>query len=293
MRTTRILTLGLGGVLLGGLAVLGGWRLLDHRADRAAIGRLIMSQPAAPARFVPAMVAELPEPARRFFRFAIAEGTPLHTVSVVEMSGELSLGTKDDPAYQPMKAQQILAPPHGFVWQVRLRGSMPVTGSDASTPDTSWSRFRLLDAVPVARAGGDPDHRRSSFGRLVADGLIWAPAAFLPAAEAGWDQIRWEAAAPDVAAVTVRVGGLKQRAEVHLDAEGRPSRVVFQRWSNENPERVHRLQPFGGDLSAFATFDGFRLPTRAVAGNHYGTDDYHPFFLADVTDIRFPVPLGR
>jgi hypothetical protein len=163
-----------------------------------------------------------------------------------------------------------------------------VTGSDALTPETTWSRFRLLDALPVARAGGDADHRRSSFGRLVADGLIWAPAAFLPAAGAGWDAIRWEAAGPDAAAVTVAAGGLEQRAEIHVDAAGRLTRVTFQRWSDENPERVHRLQPFGGDLSAYRDFGGVRLPARAVAGNHYGTDAYHAFFLADVSDVTFP-----
>ncbi len=262
--------------------------LRDRRGDRAAAERLVALQRADPPRFDPAMVSDLPEPAQRYFRFTIAKGAPLHTVSVVEMGGELSLGTKDDPRLRPMTAQQILAPPHGFIWRVRVADFVPVTGSDALTPDARWSRFRLLNVVPVARAGGDPDHRLSSFGRLVADGLLWAPAAFLPAADAGWDEIRWEAAAPDIAAVTVRIGDLEQRAEVHLDEQGRPVRIVFQRWSDENAERVHRLQPFGGNLSAFETFDGFRLPTRAVAGNHYGTDDYHPFFLADVTSVRFP-----
>jgi hypothetical protein len=25
------------------------------------------------------------------------------------------------------------------------------------------------------------------------------------------------------------------------------------------------------------------------AGNHFGTEDYFPFFIADVTEFRFPV----
>lgn len=60
-----------------------------------------------------------------------------------------------------------------------------------------------------------------------------------------------------------------------------------QRWSNANPEKQHRLQPFGGYLSEFRTFDGFRLPTHVEAGNHFETDQYFPFFVADVTSVEF------
>ena len=176
-------------------------------------------------------------------------------------------------------------PPHGFVWTVRTGSAMRVTGTDAMGPQGSWSRFRILDAVPVGRAGGDPDHRRSSFGRMVGEGLFWTPAAFLPAADAGWDAIEWRGVDADTAEVAVRAHGLEQTARITVDGEGRPTTVVFPRWSDENVEGVYRLQPFGGELSEFETFDGFRLPTRVVGGNHHGTPLYHPFFQAQVTDV--------
>jgi len=46
------------------------------------------------------------------------------------------------------------------------------------------------------------------------------------------------------------------------------------------------LQPFGGDLSEFQTFDEFRLPTRVIGGNFYGTAAYHQFFKPAVSDSR-------
>jgi hypothetical protein len=76
--------------------------------------------------------------------------------------------------------------------------------------------------------------------------------------------------------------------DITVDAKGRPLEVSFQRWSNANPEKVHRLQPFGGYLSDFREVGGYRLPHRVEAGNMFGTDDYFPFFLAEVTAIRFP-----
>jgi hypothetical protein len=73
-----------------------------------------------------------------------------------------------------------------------------------------------------------------------------------------------------------------------VGADGQPSKVVFQRWSDSNPEKTFQLQPFGGYLSDYEDFSGFRLPTRVQAGNFFGTDDYFAFFKATVTSVRFP-----
>lgn len=258
------------------LAVL---RLMDRRDDRAEWDRLAAQQPEAPGRFDPEMVADLPEPARRYFAYAIEPGTPLLPVSVIEMTGEFSLGTKDDPRYQPMEAHQILAAPEGFVWAMRTTGGMPVSGSDSGR----WTRFRIFGLIPVARLGGDPDHTRSAYGRYVGEAVIWAPAALLPG-----PGITWDAVDEDTARVTVEHGPLSQAVDVTVDAEGRPVTAVFQRWSDANPDKEHRLQPFGATMSDFREVGGYRLPFRVEAGNHYGTEDYFAFFRADVTAIRFP-----
>ena len=80
--------------------------------------------------------------------------------------------------------------------------------------------------------------------------------------------------------------------DVTVDPEGRPTKVQFPRWTDANPEKVHRLQPFGGYLSEFRSFDGFMLPTHVEARNQFGTGEYFPFFIADVHDVRFPAPGG-
>ena len=64
------------------------------------------------------MVADLPEPARRYFAFAIAAGTPLYTVAQIKTEGQFSLGTKNAPNYKAMNATQALATPEGFVWKM-------------------------------------------------------------------------------------------------------------------------------------------------------------------------------
>lgn len=270
------LVLVVGSLCVVALAVL---RLMDRREDRAEWDRLAALQPKAPDRFDPEMVTDLPEPARRYFTYAIEPGTPLLPVAVIEMTGEFSLGTKDDPRYQPMEARQILAAPEGFVWAMRTRGGMPISGSDTG----KWTRFRIFGLIPVARQGGDPDHTRSAYGRYVGEALIWTPAALLPR-----PGITWEAVNEDTARVILEHGPLSQAVDVTVDSDGRPVTAVFQRWSNANRDKEHRLQPFGAVMSDFREVGGYRLPFWVEAGNLYGTEDYFPFFRANVTAIRFP-----
>ncbi len=262
------------------------WRLSDIRADRRVGAALSALQPVRPARFDPAMVAGLPGPAQRYFRFAIRPGTPLYTVARITMAGRFSLGTREVPDYMAMTARKVLASPAGFAWSMAARrGVMRISGSDAAVGSESWTHFWLMGLVPVARAGGNGDHWRSAFGRHVAEAVFWTPAALLPGSG-----VVWEAVDDATARVTVTHDGIAQPVEVSVDAEGRPVTVVFPRWSDANPDKTWRLQPFGGHLSEFRDFGGFRLPTHVEAGNHFGTDAYFPFFIVDVTYITFDPP---
>ena len=277
----RIALIGVLLLLAVAVAALVLWRYSDRRADRAEMDRLIALQRTDPPVFSADMIADLPEPARRFFTFAIAEGTPLTTVAVIKMEGQFGMGDKADPHYMPMRATQVLAAPDGFVWVMTSGGSMRVSGSDSGT----WTRFWLFGLAPVARFGGNPDHALSAFGRYVAEAIFWTPAAVLPG-----PNVIWEPVSENVARLTMRRGDLEQSVDLTVDAEGRPLQVSFMRWSDANPDKVHRLQPFGGDLSEFREFGGFTLPTHVEAGNMFGTDNYFPFFIADITDVSFPQP---
>ncbi|OOY15691.1 DUF6544 family protein [Thioclava sp. DLFJ4-1] len=255
-------------------------RRLDLRADGAEMARLSAFQPTDPPRFSADMVADLPEPARRFFTFAIAEGTPLYTVARLEMQGQFGMGDKSAPGYMPMRATQVLAAPQGFVWAMSGgTGGMRLSGSDSA----KWTRFWIAGLAPVARFGGSADHKRSAFGRYVAEAVFWTPAAVLPG-----PNVTWEPISTNIARMTMRHNGLEQAVDLTVAEDGRPEQVRFLRWSNANPQKRHRLQPFGGYLSEFREVEGFRLPTHVEAGNNFETEAYFPFYIADVTEIRFP-----
>ncbi|MFO7685135.1 MAG: DUF6544 family protein [Desulfobacterales bacterium] len=258
------------------------WRLSDHSSDRVRKKRLMAAQRADPARFDPSMVSGLPEPARRYLKFAIRPGTPLYTVAEISMAGKFGLGTGTASDYMNMTAEQILALPTGFIWKMQAqKGLMHMSGSDSE----SWTRFWLLGLIPVARLGGSPDHARSAFGRYAAEAVFWTPAALLPGSG-----VRWASVDENTARVVIHHNGIVQPVDVTVAADGSPTKVSFLRWSDANPDKVHRLQPFGGYLSEYRNFGGFRLPTHVEAGNFFGTEDYFPFFIVDVMAIDFPRP---
>jgi hypothetical protein len=263
------------------------WRWLDDRRATAVWKILARSQRQPATHFHPSMVAALPEPARRYFLFTIRSGAQIQTVSEISTVGQIGLGTKDKPNYLPMSAEQILAPAAGLVWKLRAGdGLIRISGSDGFSRDIAWTRFWLMNAIPIVRAGGTDDYARAAYGRVVAEAVFWAPAALLPS-----DSVAWEARDANTARATVTCGDLTQTVDITVADDGRPTAVVIPRWSNANPAKAWRVQPFGGYLSEFCEFDGYRLPTAVEGGNFIGTDDYFPFYKVSVTGIRFcPAP---
>ena len=261
------------------------WRWTDRQRDRAVWRALIGKAGRPEGVFDSAMIEGLPDPAQRYFRYTIAEGAPLVLAVEIDMAGEIGLGTVKDPKYTPMRARQLLAPPHGSVWELK---SAAIRGSDGASPQTSWTRFWLFGLIPIVRIGGGADHHRSAFGRVVSEGAFWVPASLLPSRF-----VRWEGVDQTSARAVVTYKGFRQAVEITVAESGRPTHVVILRWSNENSERKFCEQPFGGDLSEFKKFGSYTLPTRVIGGNHYGTEDYFPFYKADVENIRFPIGVGR
>jgi len=184
------------------------------------------------------MTAELPAPARRYFARAIAPGTPLRMVAEIEMTGEIGLGTKDDPGYRPMRAREIIAPPHGFVWIPTIgTGLARITGSDGYPEGEDWTRFWLAGTIPVARSRPSPAFRRSAATRSILEAL-WVPASLLPL-----NGVDWESIDSDRARAVFRTSNGKAFAlTIAVAPDSCPMSVMMQRWTDANPDRISRWQ---------------------------------------------------
>lgn len=271
-------------ILMIGLNIM---RSYDELRSYIIWGKLEKLPPNDPIRFSDDMISELPEPIQRYFKYMILPDTALKRAVDIKMSGRLGLGPKEAPDYMNMTATQIMAFPEGFIWNIKTgRGPMVVTGSDGLYQNKSWSRFWLMHAIPLGRAGGlssrREDHHRAAFGRLVAETAFWSPASLLPS-----EHVSWEAVSSDHVRATVTYQNLIQSVDIYINENGQPIKVTIPRWSDANPENRYQLQPFGGYPSVFKEFEGYRLPTHVEGGNFIGTEDYFPFYIADVEMISF------
>lgn len=231
------------------------------------------------ALFDERMLAGLPEIAQRYFRHAIAAGTPLSTTVRLEMSGTFLLGDKSSYKNFAMIARQILAPPAEFVWISSMRlGLLQIAGSDALVQGQGWTRF-WSGLIPVVNQKSSPDLNRSASTRPAME-AIWAPASLLPGTG-----VTWEQTGSDTARMIFPTG--VEPVDLTLGASGNVLEITALRWSDANADKTFRLQPFGGTARAEATFDGFTIPTDLHVGNHFGTSDYLPFFQAHVTLAKY------
>lgn len=275
----------LGAAMLGSGAALFGhlrYRSAMSEADRAFAS---VARPVRPTttRFDPAMTAGLPEVARRYLAHAIAPGTPLSSVALLEMEGTFLLGDRDNYQSYAMKAREVLRAPAEFVWVPRLSsGLLTVSGSDGLAAGTAWTRFFAAGTVPVAAVETSPDTVRSAAFRGAAEAALWLPATLLPERGASWEQV-----GANKARVTLNGGAHPVMLELTLEPSGAVREVVGQRWSNANKDKVFRLQPFGGTISAHRRFGGFTIPSEVAMGNHYGTADFLPFFQARITGASY------
>lgn len=230
--------------------------------------------------FDPSDIASLPEVAQRYFRHAIADGAPLDTTVRLEMEGIFLLGDGSDVRGFEMTARQILAPPIEFVWIPRMRsGVMDISGSDALVAGEAWTRFRMNGLLPLVSAGGSPDLRRSALSRAAMEG-IWAPASLLPS-----NGVAWRQTGNNTASLAFPTG--IEPVELTLDEVGRVTKISTMRWSDANPEKVFRLQPFGGTTGSERRFGAFTIPAEIKVGNYHGTDDYLPFFQVRITSAEY------
>ena len=223
----------------------------------SALEQALLTSP-PPQRFRASDLDGSPEPVRRYFSTAIADGTPLVAGARLQMRGRIKLGR-----WLPFRAQQLLAPHLGSVWVARVGGV--VTGSDHVVDGQGAMQWRLLGVVPVLRAEG-AGVSRSTAGRVAAESG-WVPTALaarrpLAARTLGEDRI----------ALDVDVGGETIAVEHVLGNDGRVVSSSVERWGDPEGTGEWRFVPFGIDATAWRTFDGVTIPSAGRAGWYHGTD---------------------
>jgi hypothetical protein len=234
----------------------------------------------APAgRFRPEQLGGLPAAACRYLAHAIAPGARLASVVRLHTTGSIRLGGR----WLPFQAEQVLAPPRGFVWRATVRSGLArIWGADSYAAGSGAADFRLWGLLPVARSSG-PDTSRAARGRLAAESF-GLPSSLLPGVHA-----RWRHVDDETAEAVVELDGDRIPVRLSVDGEGRLRSVATERWGDQTENKAFALIPFGGDVGDERRFGDYTIPTAVRVGWWYGTDKFpdHEFFRATVTGAEF------
>lgn len=225
--------------------------------------------------FTPDAVDDLPPAARRWLRASITPGTRLADSVVLEMAGQIKLGT-----WRSFTASQVIRPGAGFVWAATARfGPISVSGSDSFDRGSGRMSWRALGFLPVMSAAG-PDVSRSAADRLAAESVL-VPTAYRRA--------RWVPQSdPDRCRSIWHIGGRDRTVQLRVDDAGGLSEISMSRWGNPGggPFGLH---PFGVSVEEHARFAGVRIPSVIRAFWWWGTDrePEGEFFRAHITSATY------
>ena len=224
----------------------------------------------------------LPEPVRRYFRAAIAVGTPMATTARLDMRGHIKLAR-----WLPFRAHQVLNPHVGFIWSARAAGV--ISGYDRYLGGVGEMHWKLLGHFDVAHGTG-PDVSASAAGRGGAE-AIWIPTALLPRYGVTWT-------ADDDHHITAHhhLGTTPIVIRLTIDDAAAVRAISFQRWGDPETSGTWSWHSFGGEITGQRTFAGLTIPSHGRLGWHTTPDGRASgeFFRFEITSLALsPTTAGR
>jgi hypothetical protein len=191
------------------------------------------------------------------------------------MRGRIKIGR-----WVPFAAAELLTPERGFVWAARAAGV--IVGSDRFVDGTGGMSWKLAGLIPVMHSEG-PDVSRSAAGRVAGEAL-WLPTAVLPRFG-----VKWKVDGSNRISCRRTISGEDLTVRYSLGDDGRVLSTCFDRWGDPEGGGSWGTYAFGGEMTAWQTFDGITIPSAGRLGWFYGSDrweDSGEFFRFEITSLR-------
>ena len=269
-----------GALALGGAAA--GARLLRGLRDRderalARVRQALCADP-EPDPFALAWVAGLPEPARRYLAHAIAPGAQIPGAVALRAVG--SVRVEPEGEWLELEAEELLAPPRGFVCTATIRGRLlSLAATEHYLAGRGGAALWLLGRVPLRRVA-DADQARAAAGRLAIESVLM-PAALLPR-----PGLHWHAGGDlDTARVSFKVDATPVDLTLRLGGDGSLRSARIQRWGAI--AGGYDWRGFSIEVYAERTFDQITIPARISASWELEGGRRFEFLRAEVTRAAF------
>jgi hypothetical protein len=264
--------------VVGAAAIANGRAAFERRIAREIDELFAAGGGAAPAVVSEAEVAGLPDPVRRWLRWAGVVGRQRPTTVRLRQGGRFRLAA-NRPWLPFTAAEYFTTDPPGFVWTttMRLAPMLKIVGRDRYMAGHGSIAMRLLGLLPVADAAGAQLDQGALLRYL--NETMWFPAGVT------MPYIAWEAVDDRSARATMSYGGLAATATFYFDEHGRPVDVVADRF-----DLAHgRLERWSTPLRAYGEFAGVRMPTEGEGVWRYDGGDF-PYISVRVTDLEYDWP---
>jgi hypothetical protein len=249
-------------------------------ADRRRL--LAAPRPPHPPLVTEEMLAGLPEPARRYLRYAGVVGRPL--VDTVRIRQRCRMRPAPNGFSFPIVAEQwYRVEPPGFIWDatVPVAGIPVVRGRDGYIDRRGLMTIKAGALIPFVDASG-PEMDQASLVRHLSE-MPWFPSAFLR------DRVTWEAIDDTTVRVSITDGDLRASGTLEIDAEGRL--VAFRSERHAMVGKGFELRPWTAPTYAYGDFEGLRLPTSGAAVWTLPDGTELPYIEVELTDVEYDPPL--
>ena len=268
---------------LAGLAALAGTcaQLAGHRAFARLVRRDVQAlhARACPSRagvVTEQMLADLPEPVRRYLRYTGVVGKPFPGTIRLRQKGRMRLAP--GRPWIPLDAEEHYSvQPPGFVWAGTARlGPLPVARARDMYAD---GEGRLLVKVaslwPVVDASG-AQMDQGEMMRYLSE-MVWFPAAFLA------DNVAFQAVDDSSAQVTLTDQGQTATGTLVFDNQGRLTDFVAKRYRTADASSP---ETWSTPITGYGEFEGLRLPARGKAAFKLPDGDFD-YIDVTVTDLHY------
>ena len=221
--------------------------------------------------------ASLPEPVRRYVRYAVGQDAPIVRTARLHHGGFFRTDPKG--RWLPIKGQEFftISEP-GFVWNatISLRPFLWIEAQDQFIDGRGNMLVKFCSLFTLVNANGE-ELDQGALLRWLAE-VVWFPIGYLSG------RISWDPIDSRTAQATLTHNGLSVIAKVEIDQEGRLVNVRGLRYQVENGRS--KLTPWKGACKCYREFGGMRIPTSVEVLWELSEGDFS-YAKFEVTSVEY------
>lgn len=264
-------------------ALLIGYGRFSRIVRRDVDALLALSRPNTDGLVTLEMLTDLPAPVQRYLTYTGIVGTSLVRTVHLQQHGAMHLAP--DQPWIPLDAEQFYTvQPPGFVWDGTMHaGPLPLArGRDCYRDGKGNMLIKAGSLVTVVDSSG-AETDQAALMRYLSE-MIWFPAAFLG------DNISFESVDDSTARVTLTDHGRSVTGTLHIDAEGRLTEFVAERYRFVDGH--NELTTWVTPVMEYGELAGLQLPVRGKAVWRLPEGDLE-YIDVTITDVEYNVAAAQ